>query len=182
MDILAMLLADGYKHTHFEQFSPGTTKLVSYLTPRKSRLKSQDKMVLFGLQAFCKKYLIDYFDDNFFFADIDDVIREYSRVLDTMFGKDVCNVEKIENSHPDFAWVVQFVESLLSSEIWKPCIHANVGLSYREVVDKYYNLTVDDNIPHHKAMCDFGFRGMSCLQEAMKASASVLAWVFCHSA
>ena len=209
MDILAMLLADGYKHTHFEQFSPGTTKLVSYLTPRKSRLKSQDKMVLFGLQAFCKKYLIDYFDDNFFFADIDDVIREYSRVLDTMFGKDVCNVEKIEklyklcylpleisalpegtkvpmhvpcikieNTHPDFAWVVQFVESLLSSEIWKPCIHANVGLSYREVVDKYYNLTVDDNIPHHKAMCDFGFRGMSCLQEAMKASA---AWLLSFS-
>ena len=99
MDILAMLLADGYKHTHHEQFSPGTTKLVSYLTPRKSRLKSQNEMILFGLQAFCKEYLIDYFNYNFFYEKLDDVIKEYSRVLDTMFGKGVCNIEKIEKLH-----------------------------------------------------------------------------------
>lgn len=206
---VALLLADGYKHVHAEQFPKGLTKLVSYVTPRMSRLKSQDYMILFGLQGFLKTYLIDYFNDNFFNCPKDYVISEYIKVMDIMLGKGNYGVEKIEklhelgylplefralpegtkvpmhvpcieisNTHPDFAWIVQWVESLLSSEIWKTCIHANVGYSYRKIVDKYYDLTVDDSFPHSKAISDFGFRGMSCLQEAMKASS---AWLLSFS-
>lgn len=208
-NIMPFLLSDGYKQVHAEQFPKGLTKLVSYMTPRKSRLETQDKMIFFGLQAFCKKYLIDYFDTEFFHKSIEDNIREYTRVLDIMIGKGNYSTRKIEdlwrlgylpieikalpegtqvpmhvpcleisNTHKDFAWVVQWIESLLSSEIWKPCIHANVGYSYRKVVDKYYDLTVDDSFPHKKAISDFGFRGMSCLEEATKASA---AWLLSFS-
>lgn len=202
---VAMLLADGYKHTHAEQFPKDLTKLVSYLTPRKSRLKYQDHMILFGLQAFLKTYLIDYFNEYFFNLPEEEVITEYQRIIDSMLGAKNYDIEKIRklhhlgylplefsalpegtkvpmgvpciqitNTHPDFAWVVQWVESLLSSEIWKPCVHANVGYEYRKIVNKYYDLSVDDDFPRHKAMSDFGFRGMSCLQEAIKASASWL--------
>lgn len=202
---IALLLADGYKHTHAEQFPKGLTRLVSYLTPRMSRLSSQDRMVFFGLQSFIKKYLIDYFNKNFFNLEEDYVVNEYTRVIDSMLGKGNYNSEKVRNlhklgylplriyalpegsfvpmhvpciaitnTHEDFAWVVQWVESLLSSEIWKPCIHATVGYSYRTIVDKYYGLTVDDFVPHNKAMSDFGFRGMSCLEEAVKASTAWL--------
>lgn len=202
---VALLLGDGYKHTHYEQYPVGTTKLVSYLTPRKSRLKSQDYMILFGLQAFLKTYMIDYFNEYFFNLPKEEVLNEYSRVLDTMLGKSNYGLEKIAalhdigymplqfsalpegtkvpmhvpcieitNTHEDFAWVVQWVESLLSSEIWKPCVHANVGYTYRQIVNKYYDLTVDENILRSKAISDFGFRGMSCLQEAIKASSSWL--------
>lgn len=207
-DTLALLLSDGYKQVHAEQFPKNTTKLVSYMTPRKSRLSSQDTMVFFGLQAFCKTYLIDYFNKNFFYRELDEVMEEYTRTLDNILGKGNYDDNKIvqlwmlgylpleikavkegtkvpmhvpcveiTNTDPNFAWVVQWVESLLSSELWKPCVHANVGVSYRKIVDKYYNLTVD-NTPHHKAMSDFGFRGMSCLQEAVKASA---AWLLSFS-
>lgn len=202
---MALILADGYKHVHAEQFPKGLTKLVSYMTPRMSRLKSQDYMVLFELQSFLKTYLIDYFREYFFALNEDDVIEEYKRVLNVMLGEGNFDTEKIRrlhrlgylplkisalpegtkvpmhvpciaitNTHDDFAWVVQWIESLLSSEIWKPCVHANVGYSYRQIVDKYYNLTVDDTVPHSKAISDFGFRGMSCLQEAVKASAAWL--------
>lgn len=202
---VALLLADGYKHVHAEQFPKGLTKLVSYVTPRMSRLKSQNYMILFGLQAFLKTYMIDYFNENFFSLPKDEVLKEYSRVMDTMLGKGNYGLDKIAalhdlgyiplqfnallegtkvpmhipcieitNTHDDFAWTVQWCESLLSSELWKPCIHANVGYTYRQIVDKYYDLTVDDNIPHSKAISDFGFRGMSCLQEATKASAAWL--------
>lgn len=206
---LALLLADGYKHVHAEQFPKGLTKLVSYVTPRMSRLKSQDHMVLFGLQAFLKTYIVDYFEHNFFALPTDFVVKEYQRVLDPMLGAGNYDVQKIadlhhlgylplefkalpegtkvpmhvpcieiSNTHPDFAWMVQWCESLLSSEIWKPCVHANVGYSYRQIVNKYYDITVDDNVPRDKAVSDFGFRGMSCLQEAMKASA---AWLLSFS-
>lgn len=204
-EAVAMLLSDGYKQVHAEQYPKGTTQLVSYLTPRKSRLKCWDKMVLFGVQAFCKTYLIDYFNANFFCLPIDEVMARYERVVDVMLGSQNYDATKIvelhklgylpiridalpegtlvpmhvpcvriTNTHPNFAWVVQFIESLLSSELWKPCIHANVGYSYRQIVDKHFNKSVDDNFPHHKAISDFGFRGMSCMQEATKASASWL--------
>lgn len=203
-DTLALLLSDGYKQVHAEQFPKGTELLVSYLTPRKSRLVKMDKMVFFGLQAFCKKYLIEYFNENFFLLSEETVRREYTRVVDVMLGKGNYDPEKvialhklgylpieiwavpegsmvpmgvpcieIHNTHPDFAWVVQWVESLLSSEIWKPCIHAGVGYSYRQIVNKYYDLTVEGG-KKCKAISDFGFRGMSCLQEATKASAAWL--------
>lgn len=201
---IALLLADGYKHAHAEQFPKGLTKLVSYMTPRMSRLENSKEMVFFGLQAFCKTYLIDYFNENFFNLPEDEVVKEYTRVLDVMLGKGNYGIEKvrnlhrlqrlpitikclpegtlvpmqvpclsIENTHPDFAWVVQWCESLLSCEIWKMCNHATVGYLFRQVVNKYYDLTVD-NTPKSKAMSDFGFRGLSCLQEAQKASTAWL--------
>jgi len=202
---IALLLSDGYKQVHAEQFPKGITKLVSYMTPRKSRLANSDTLTFFGLQAFCKEYLVDYFKENFFDLPEEVVVAEYTRVLDVMLGKGNYGVEKvialhklgylpidiwsvpegtsvpmkvpcieITNTHEDFAWVVQWVESLLSSEIWKSCVHAEVGRSYRKIVDRYYDLTVDDNVPHNRAISDFGFRGMSCLQEATKASAAWL--------
>lgn len=202
---LAILLSDGYKQVHAEQYPQGLTKLVSYLTPRKSRLNLFDKMAFFGLQAFNKTFLIDYFNENFFSLPVEDVISESTKVLDVMLGKNNYKLDKIislhklgylplkisalpegslipmkvpcieiTNTHPDFAWVVQWVESLLSAEIWKSCVHATVGHSYRQITNKYYDLTVDDNVPRNRAMSDFGFRGMSCLQEATKTSASWL--------
>lgn len=208
-ETLAMHLSDGYKQVHAEQYPKGTTKLTSYLTPRKSRLKNWNEMVLFGLQAFCKEYLIKYFNDNFFNLPEYEVMQEYTRVVDVMLGRGNYGTEKVRalyrlgylpieisalpegtrvpmrvpcievtNTLPEFAWVVQFIESLLSSEIWKPCIHANVGVSYRDVVNEHFEKSVDDNVPRHKAISDFGFRGMSCRQEATKASA---AWLLSFS-
>ena len=55
---MALLLADGYKHVHAEQYPEGLTKLVSYVTPRMSRIDCINKMYLFGLQGFIKKYLM----------------------------------------------------------------------------------------------------------------------------
>ena len=46
----------------------------------KSMLKTQDKMVFFGLQAFIKEYLIEYFNDNFFALSKDEVLDLYTIV------------------------------------------------------------------------------------------------------
>ena len=62
----AMLLKDFYKACHSEMLPGGMTKSVSYFTPRMSRIKRWDKVVNFGLQAFCKTYLIDFFNETFF--------------------------------------------------------------------------------------------------------------------
>ena len=77
----------------------------------------------------------------------------------------------ITNTHPEFAWLPQSLESLISAELWHPMLAATVGYTYREIVNKYYDLTCDDNIPRARALGAFDFRGEECLQSAEKAGA-----------
>lgn len=77
----------------------------------------------------------------------------------------------ISNTHEDFAWLPQALESLISAEIWYPQITATVGATYREIVNKYYSLTCDDSISRSKALGSFDFRGDMGLDSALKASA-----------
>lgn len=200
-----MLLIDFYKATHNDQFPQGMTKSVSYLTPRMSRINNWDKAICFGVQSFCKTWLIDYFNDNFFNKDVDEVVNEYDRVLSATLGANSYNSKKIRdlhnlgylpievraikegervdikvpmvefsNTHKDFAWLPQALESLFSSEIYHPILSANVGYSYRQVVNRFYNISVEDNVPRNTALGDFSFRGQECLQSAIKSSSAWL--------
>ena len=197
-----MLLIDFYKAVHAEMLPEGITRSVSYFTPRMSRVNRWNRVVFFGLQAFIKTYLIDYFNEEFFKKPFDDVIGEYRRIMDAALGAGVYKIEKIEklhnlgylpieivaldegtevpmhvpmfgitNTHPDFAWLPQSLESLISAEMWHPMIAATVGKTYRDIVDRYYALTCDDYLPRARALGAFDFRGEECLQSAVKAGA-----------
>jgi nicotinamide phosphoribosyltransferase len=48
-DINPFLLTDFYKVGHVFQYPKGTTLVYSNLTPRQSRIKGIDKMVVFGI-------------------------------------------------------------------------------------------------------------------------------------
>jgi nicotinamide phosphoribosyltransferase len=49
-----LLLADAYKYSHYKLYTPGTTKIYSYLESRGGLF---DETVFFGLQYFLKEYL-----------------------------------------------------------------------------------------------------------------------------
>lgn len=197
-----MLLIDFYKAVHAEMLPKGITKSVSYFTPRMSRVKMWDKVVMFGLQGFIKNYLISYFNEYFFETPANIAIGEYERIMNTALGKDSYNLDKIKklhdlgylpieigalpegsrvpmhvpmfyitNTHDDFAWLPQALESLISAESWHPMLAATVGATYRDIVNKYYDETCDDNIPKNKALGSFDFRGEECTESAIKASA-----------
>ena len=95
MRIPPLLLCDFYKTVHSEQYPAGITKLTSYFTPRMSRLNEQDKLVMFGLQAFIKKYLIEYFNENFFDIPKETALTEYNRILSHTLGKGAYQDDKI---------------------------------------------------------------------------------------
>lgn len=80
----------------------------------------------------------------------------------------------ITNTHPDFAWLPQALESLLSAEIWNPQVMANVAYTYRKIVNEWYDKTCDDNIPRRKALGNFDFRGDCGLDNAVKTGAAWL--------
>lgn len=201
-NINPLLLLDFYKTTHNEQYPKGITKIVSYYTPRMSRISGEEKLVMFGLQAFIKEYLIDSFTENFFNKPKDKVLAEYKRIIDHTLGKNIVNYEKIEklhdlgylpikinavdegtrvpikvpmfeitNTHPDFAWLVNTLETALSCSLWHTQISANVGFRYRQIVDKYFGISVEDNVPRNRALGDFSMRGQESCESAIKSSA-----------
>lgn len=202
MNTNPMLLIDFYKAVHDIMLPKEITKSVSYFTPRMSRIKQWDNVVMFGLQGFIKTYLIDYFNDEFFNQPFEVVIGSYKRIMDATLGKGVYDINKIiqlynlgylpieivalpegtlvpmhvpmfgiTNTHPDFAWLPQALESLISAEMWHPMIAATVGYTYRQIVNKYYSLTCDDHLEKARALGAFDFRGEECLESAVKAGA-----------
>ena len=50
-------------------------------------------------------------------------------------------------------------------------LSATVGATYRDIVNKYYDMSCSDNLPKARALGDFSFRGQECLQSAVKSSA-----------
>lgn len=81
---------------------------------------------------------------------------------------------EITNTSSDFAWLVQWIECILQSELWKPCNHATIGHMYYKLAKTWYNKTVDDDIDPRNAFADFGMRGMSCVNESVRCSAAWL--------
>lgn len=77
----------------------------------------------------------------------------------------------ITNTHPDFAWLPQSLESLISAESWHPMIAATVGYTYRQIVNRYYALTCEDTVEKARALGNFDFRGEECTESAIKAAA-----------
>lgn len=203
MQINPLLLIDYYKSTHHEQYPKGLTKMVSYLTPRMSRLPGQDKLIMFGLQGFIKEYLIKAFNDQFFNRPKEEVLAEYARVLDNTLGKGTYDLAKIRelhdlgylplkiraipegervdikvpmieisNTHPRFVWLVNTVETMMSCTLWHTMLSANVGYNYRNIVNKYYDISVDDNVSRARALGDFSMRGQESVESAIKSSAA----------
>ena len=94
-----LLLCDFYKTVHSEQYPKDLTKLVSYFTPRMSRLDGEDKLVMFGLQSFIKQYLIEYFNEYFFAIPKEAVLREYNRLLTATLGAGSYDDRKVAELH-----------------------------------------------------------------------------------
>lgn len=96
---LAPLLVDGYKVDHRRQY-PSNSKLVfSNLTARGSRVAGQNKVVLFGLQYFIKRYLIEDWNRNFFERPLDEVTAKYARRLLAYLGPNQIGDAHIRDLH-----------------------------------------------------------------------------------
>lgn len=80
----------------------------------------------------------------------------------------------IINTHPDFPWVTEFLESVTSSEVWYPMAIANQAYYYRDIVNEWYDKTGCDTNARKSAISEFGFRGGKSSDAAIKASSAFL--------
>ncbi len=198
------LLTDFYKTIHHMCYAPRMTKLVSYWTPRMSRKDHMDKVVMFGLQPFMKRYLIQHFNENFFQKDKEKVVYEYKRIISKTMGNMAADTKHIEalhdlgylpiqikavaegsrvniktpmieitNTQDGFAWLVNYLETFMSCNIWQPMTSATIAYRYREIIEKYFNLTVEKG-DVRKACGDFSMRGFSSVESAELSGAAHL--------
>ncbi len=187
-----LLLTDGYKLGHKEQYPNNTTLVYSNWTPRKSRIEGVDSVVFFGLQYLVKEYLIKQFNQEFFKQPKNEVVAEYKKYVDHYLGVDY-NASHIEDLHdlgylpieikaipegtevpirvpmftlvntkPEFFWLTNYLETLLSNIIWQPCTSATIAKQYKKILTKYASETDIDNIGFVTWQGhDFSMRGMS---------------------
>ena len=199
---MVMLYSDSYKQCHPKMYPDNQEYLVSYLTPRKAMNKDFPKMVVYGVQPFIIDMMNAF--DTFFAMPLDWAMYDYDHYIDAHLGLGNVARDRIvelhelgylpleiralpegtvvdmgvpivemRNTHPHFAWLVQWVECLLQTEVWPMCAYATVGYEYHKVAEKWYSKTAPGANPF-MAMADFGFRGMSCLEDATRCSASWL--------
>lgn len=79
---------------------------------------------------------------------------------------------ELTNTHPDFAWVVQWIECIAQSELFGTCNWATMAHEYRKLANDFYKKTTD-GANSAMAMADFGFRGLG-VDNGIRASSSWL--------
>lgn len=75
----------------------------------------------------------------------------------------------IQNTHPDFYWLPNYLESVISSENWKTITTATTFWQYRKLSEQYAQQTCDDN--SHVAFQNhcFAYRGQAGTHDAAQS-------------
>ncbi|HWA29062.1 MAG TPA: nicotinate phosphoribosyltransferase [Lacunisphaera sp.] len=185
-----LTLIDGYKYSHGAQYPHGTTRVYSNWTPRESRVPGVSDVVFFGLQYFLQRYLgeeygsffaqpveqacaeyerrhIGYLGPNNIGSDhvralheLGHVPLEFKALPEGTLTPLRVPMFTIENTHDEFAWLTNYVETILSNLLWLPCTSATTAHHMREMLDAAALATGSplDFVPWQGH--DFSFRGM----------------------
>lgn len=195
----ALLLTDGYKTGHHQQYPNGTEEVYSNWTPRSNKYapKGSEKVLSFG-QQYVMTWLHEYFEINFFARQKEEVCQELKEELSMYLGADydVSHFEQLHelgylpirvkslpeghevsiripmltvvNTHSDFFWVTNFLETILSTMLWQPMTSATIALHYKRTFKKWALKTNKEAIAFIDFQGhDFSMRGMGGFESAL---------------
>lgn len=69
----------------------------------------------------------------------------------------------IRNTHEKFSWITNYLETIISCELWKPMTVATVARQFHKLSVEFSNKTCDNDIHVNFQNHDFAFRGHSSL-------------------
>lgn len=195
---------DSYKLSHPQQYPPGTEYVQANITPRTTRIADLDRAVFFGLQAFLADWCGDAFADfldtpedlamaaiAYRYASLvgeqPELVERFRALhrlgyLPLLFrglpeGTVVplrVPMVTVENTHPEFFWLPNFVETVLSAELWHPITSASQARRLRALFDSWAKRT--GGAPEFVDFQghDFSFRGLEGIEAAKKSGAAHL--------
>lgn len=80
----------------------------------------------------------------------------------------------VVNTHPDFFWLTNYLESVMSCYLWKPITSATIAYEYKRLLTDYA-IKTGSSIDFVKFQGhDFSFRGMSGMQDSVLSGAAHL--------
>jgi len=190
---------DSYKGTHWLQYPPDTTNVYSYFESRGKPLSWSDYVVFFGLQYFLKQYLAGvvvtqegldksakrwaaHFGNDKLFN-----VAGWQHIIDKHGGKLPVSIQAvpegsvvptstplmtIENTDPECYWLTNWLETILV-EVWYASTIATNSRGCKEILHDALEKSGDlAGLPFK--LHDFGFRGVSCPEQAALGGAAHL--------
>jgi nicotinamide phosphoribosyltransferase len=73
----------------------------------------------------------------------------------------------IKNTHPEFAWLTNYLETLISAMMWQPITSATIAYEYKKLLTKYALETTGSADFVQWQGHDFSMRGMSSVESAI---------------
>lgn len=80
----------------------------------------------------------------------------------------------IQNTHPDFFWLTNYLETVISASLWKPITSATIAFWYRVTLEGYAKATGSNPEFVKFQAHDFSCRGMSGIEDAALSGAAHL--------
>lgn len=206
MNILPILNSDSYKQFHYLMYPAGLILLYSNMTPRKSRIPGVDKAVFFGLQYYLKEYAIKQWNELFFQVPLENVVKEYKRFHKYFSGVDIdtkhieylhslqhlpISIKALEegtevpmrvpfytivNTDKKCAWLVNFLETQMSTVIWDLVTNATISRQYRKLFDQWALKTTGTTTGVQWQGHDFAQRGRSSVESTMNQAGHLLSF------
>ncbi len=178
-----ILNVDSYKASHWLQYPKGTEYISYYIEARRESFD----VVMFGLQAFIKEYLLKPIcqqDVNeaeivlkahglpFYRDGWQHLIHKHQGYLPLKIeavpegtvlpvGNVVC---QITNTDPDFFWLVGYLETALLRAIWYPSTVASLSYFCKKQIRQALIKSANDLSGLDFQLHDFGARGASSLE------------------
>lgn len=198
-----LLATDVYKFGHMEQMKKGVTKIVAYVVSRSD--KNYKYMVISGFTHIISTYLsrriteencLEFLENKkaicalakalgdteeesrkkiMSLAVLGYIPLEIKSLPEGTVIKSKNMIATIENTHPDFAWCVGFFESLII-KIWEATCVASCTFAYRQIVEYFFDISVDEEMSWLKEYIvhDFGYRSTGTEEAAQITGAAQL--------
>lgn len=161
--------------------------------------KGADKVVSFGQQMTLTK-IHEWFKNDFFAKPKEEVCGEVKRELSLFLNTDynVSHFEKLHdlgylpievksitegtlvpykvpvltivNTHPEFYWLTNYLETIISNQLWKPMTSATIAHTFKNIFLKWQNKTDQHNKEWiNFAGCDFSLRGLDSVESGVSS-------------
>jgi len=170
-----------------------------------SRMPNQAKeIVVFGIQ-YTIIYINDLYNKEFFSKPKEEVCGEAKRILSSYLGVNYnishfealhdlgylpievkalpegsivgvrIPIMTIHNTLPEFFWLTNFLETLISCLLWKPLHSAAIAFGFKKILLSYAKKTNPDALAFVDFQChDFAYRGMQSPEAAISSDLGFL--------
>lgn len=189
-------LTDSYKVSHYKQYPPKTQTVYSYFEARNGSVFPQTIFAL--LQYHLKNYLVGQVVTMEKIAKAEKLFNMHfgGQVFNRPGWEYIVNkhggrlpieikavpegtvvnesnvLMTVENTDPEVYWLTNYLETLLV-QVWYPSTVATQSRAMKGVLLKYLTMTGDPSLIPFK-LHDFGFRGVTCPEQAALGGAAHL--------